>query len=77
MGSQLLQNTEIIKQTDDCFGKSEEYMDLSHIYLAVACIVYIPLDFSVSATVPMYTIGGNNWVDKTAVQYHRVGLAST
>ena len=35
MGSQLLQNTEIIKQTDDCFGKSEEYMDLSHIYLAV------------------------------------------
>ena len=35
MGSQLLQNTEIIKQTDYYFGKSEEYMDLSRIYLAV------------------------------------------
>ena len=34
MGSQLLQNTETIKQTDN-FGKSEENTDLSHIYLAV------------------------------------------
>ena len=33
MGSQLLQNMEIIKQTH--FGKSKEYMDLSRIYLAV------------------------------------------
>ena len=32
MGSQLLQNTEIIKQTDLLLS---EYMDLSHIYLAV------------------------------------------
>ena len=31
MGSQLLQNTEIIKQTD-YFGKSEENTDLSCIY---------------------------------------------
>jgi hypothetical protein len=34
MGSQLLQNVQIIKQTD-YFGKSEENMDLSRIYLAV------------------------------------------
>ena len=35
MGSQLLQNTEIINQTDTYFGKSEENIDLSRIYLAV------------------------------------------
>ena len=35
MGLQLLQNTEIIKQTDVLFGKSEENMGLSRIYLAV------------------------------------------
>ena len=36
MSSQLLQNTEIIKQTDTYyFGKSEEKTDLSRIYLAV------------------------------------------
>ena len=35
MGSQLLQNTEIIKQTD----VSEEYMDLSRIYLAVPMLI--------------------------------------
>ena len=38
MGSQLLQNMKIIKQTDVgmyYFGKFEEYMDLSRIYLAV------------------------------------------
>ena len=36
MSSQLLQNTEIIKQTD--FGKSEEKTDLSRIYSAVLLI---------------------------------------
>ena len=36
MSSQLLQNTEIIKQTD--FGKSEEKTDLSPIYSAVLLI---------------------------------------
>ena len=34
MGSQLLQNTEIIKQLTYYFGKSEENTDLSRIYLA-------------------------------------------
>ena len=35
MGSQLLQNTEIIKQTDVLLWKIEENTDLSRIYLAV------------------------------------------
>ena len=39
MGSQLLQNVQIIKQTD-YFGKSEENMDLSRIYLAVPASRY-------------------------------------
>ena len=33
MGLKLLQNAQIIKQTD--FGKSEENMDMSRIYLAL------------------------------------------
>ena len=37
MGSQLLQNTEIIKQS----GKSEEYLDLSGIYLAVPKLFFL------------------------------------
>jgi hypothetical protein len=36
MGPQLLQNTEIIKQTDVLFWKSEENTDLSRIHLAVS-----------------------------------------
>ena len=35
MGSQLLQNTQIVKDTDVLLRKSEENMDLSRIYLAV------------------------------------------
>ena len=35
MGLQLVQNTEIIKQLTYYFGKSEENMDLSRIYLAL------------------------------------------
>ena len=40
MGSQLLQNTEIIKQTDVLLEKSKENMDLSRIYLAVPLLFY-------------------------------------
>ena len=35
MGLQLLQNTEIVKQTDVLLWKYEENMDLSRIYFAV------------------------------------------
>ena len=59
MGSQLLQNTEIIKQTDVSLWK-EEYMDLSHIYLAV---LTQKLAFSdLSSPLPPYKCLRNIWI---------------